>query len=117
MTPEQRIAAFWEIWETNPDNIWQTSGAIQGLKALNESLVACQDKSDAEVAAAIKEWCRPYPKLTEKIMAKTFGEQKLSGSDNDSPNTDDTAYKNIYPKITEILLTRAPKMGKKEEKS
>lgn len=30
MTPEQRIAAFWEIWETNPDNIWQTSGAIQG---------------------------------------------------------------------------------------
>ncbi|WP_199249521.1 hypothetical protein [[Phormidium] sp. ETS-05] len=40
MTPEQRIAAFWEIWETNPDNIWQTSGAIQGLKSLSESLVA-----------------------------------------------------------------------------
>ncbi|WP_354634796.1 hypothetical protein [Planktothricoides raciborskii] len=116
MTPEQRIAAFWEIWETNPDNIWQTSGAIQGLKSLSESLVACQDKSDAEIATAIKEWCRPYPKLTQKLMDKV-GERKLSGADNDSPNTGNTDYKNIYPKITEILLTRAPKMGKKEGQS
>lgn len=116
MNPEQRIAAFWEIWETNPDNILETSGASQDLQTLNDRLLACQDKSDSEVATVIKEWCRPYPKLTQKLMDK-LGKKKLSGSDNDSPNTGDTAYVNLYPKITEILRTRAPKMGKKEDKS
>lgn len=115
MTPEQRIAAFLEVWETNPDNIWETSGAIRDLQTLNDSLVACQDKSDSEVAAEIKKWCRPYPKLTQKVMDK-LGEKKLRGSDNASPKTGDTDYKNIYPKIPEILLTRAPKMGRKEDK-
>lgn len=114
MNPEKVIAAFLKIWETNPDNIWETSGAIKGLQKLNDSLIACQDKSDADIVEELKKWCRDYPKLTEKIMAEAFGEQKLRGSDNDSPNTGDTDYKNIYPKIPEILLTRAPKMGKKE---
>lgn len=116
MTPEQRLAAFWEIWKTNPDNILETSGASKDLQTLNDSLLACQDKSDSEVATVIKEWCRSYPKLTQKLMDKV-GERKLRGEHNDSPNTGDTAYKNIYPKITEILLTRAPKIGKKEGQS
>ncbi|MGC9526540.1 MAG: hypothetical protein ACP5D7_13475 [Limnospira sp.] len=117
MNIEKMIAAFLKIWETNPDNIWKTSGAIEGLQKLNDSLIACQDKSDADIVEELKKWCRYYPKLTEKIMAEALGEKKLKGSDNDSPNTEDMAYKNIYPKITEILLTRAPKMGKKEGQS
>lgn len=116
MKPEQRIAAFWEIWETNPNNILETSGASQDLQTLNDSLLACQDKSDSEVATVIKGWCRSYPKLTQKLMDKV-GERKLRGEHNDSPNTGNTTYGNIYPKITEILLTRAPKMGKKENQS
>ena len=47
------------------------------------------------------------------------GERKLRGSDNvsdnDSQNTDDTAYVNLYPKITDILRTRAPRMGNQED--
>lgn len=35
MLPEQPIAVFWEIWETNPDNILETSGASQDLQTLN----------------------------------------------------------------------------------
>ncbi|KOR36479.1 MULTISPECIES: hypothetical protein [Planktothricoides] len=116
MNPQDLIAAFLEVWDSNPDNIWQSSGAIQGLDQLNDSLAACQDKSDLELANELGKWCASYPQLTQKVMDK-LGERKLKGSDNDSPNTEDTAYKNIYPKIPEILLTRAPKMGKKEEKS
>ncbi|MDT9181490.1 hypothetical protein [Limnospira sp. PMC 289.06] len=117
MNPEKVIAAFLKIWETNPDNILETSEAIEGLQKLNDSLIACQDKSDADVVEELKKWCRSYPTLTEKIMAEVLGERKLKGSDNDSPNIGDTAYKNLYPKITEILRTRAPKMGKKENQS
>lgn len=117
MNPEKVIAAFLKIWETNPDNIWKTSEAIEGLQKLNDGLIACQDKSDADIVEELKKWCCYYPKLTEKIMAEALGERKLTGSDNDSPNTENTDYKNIYPKIPEILLTRAPKMCKKEEKS
>jgi hypothetical protein len=116
MTPEQRIAAFWEIWETNPDNIWETSGAIQGLPTLRESLMAGQNQSDAEVAAAIKQWCRSYPKLTQKLMDKV-GERKLTGANNAGPKTDDRAVVNQYPEITEILRNRVPRMGKQEGKS
>jgi hypothetical protein len=113
MTPEQRIAAFWEIWETNPDNIWETSGAIQGLPTLQGILVACQDKSDAEVAAEIKNWCRPYPKLTQKLMDKV-GERKIRGEHNVPPITESHDLVNLYPEITEVLRTRLPRMGKKE---
>ncbi len=117
MNSEKMIAAFLKIWETNPENIWETSEAIEGLQKLNDSLMACQDKSDADVVEDLKKWCRHYPKLTEKVIAEALGERKLKGSDNDSPNTGDTAYINLYPKITEILRTRAPKMGKKEDQS
>lgn len=117
MNPEKVIAAFLKIWETNPDNIWETSEALEGLQKLNDSLIACQDKSDADVVEELKNWCRYYPTLTEKIMAEVLGERKLRGEHNDSPKTGDTAYVNLYPKITEILLTRAPTMGKKEGKS
>ncbi|MBS0015147.1 MAG: hypothetical protein KFF72_02035 [Arthrospira sp. SH-MAG29] len=116
MNPQDLIAVFLEVWESNPDNIWQSSGAIQGLEQLNDSLAACQDKSDLELANELGKWCASYPQLTQKVMDK-LGKRKLSGSDNDSPNTGDTAYKNIYPKITEILLTRAPITGKKEGQS
>ncbi|USR91074.1 hypothetical protein NEA10_19980 [Phormidium yuhuli AB48] len=116
MTPEQRLAAFWEIWETNPDNILETSGAIQGLPTLRESLVACQNQSDADVAAEIKKWCRSYPKLTQKLMDKV-GERKLRGANNDGPQTDDRAVVNQYPEITQILRNRVPRMGTKEGKS
>ncbi|MEQ8462182.1 hypothetical protein [Coleofasciculus sp. E1-EBD-02] len=68
------------------------------------------------MATVIKEWCRSYPKLTQKLMDKV-GERNLRGEHNDSPNTSDTAYVNLYPKITEILRTRSPKMGKKEGQS
>jgi len=113
---EKRIAVFLEIWETNPDNIFETSGAIDDLQTLNERLIACQDQSNAEIAAAIKEWCRPYPKLTQKLM-DIWGERKLKGADNDSSKTEDNSIINQYPKITQVLRTRAPKMGKKEGQS
>ncbi|MEA5418776.1 hypothetical protein VB712_06020 [Spirulina sp. CCNP1310] len=116
MTPEQRIAAFWEIWETNPDNIWEKSGAIQGLPDLQERLVACQDQSDAQVANEIKQWCLSYPKLTQKLMDKV-GERKLRGGDNLPPTTDYQPLDNLYPKITQILRTRLPKMGKQQGQS
>jgi Zn/Cd-binding protein ZinT len=116
MNPQDLIAAFLEVWQSNPDNIWQNSGAIQGLEKLNNSLVVCQDKSDSELANELGQWCSSYPQLTQKVMDK-LGEKKLRGSDNDSPNTNDTAYENLYPKITEILRNRAPIMGKKENQS
>lgn len=113
---EQRIAAFLEIWETNPDKIWETSGAINHLQTLNERLVACQNQPDSELATVIKEWCRPYPELTQKLMS-IWGERKLRGCDNDSPQTEDNAIINQYPEITKILRERTPKMGKKEGQS
>jgi hypothetical protein len=116
MNPQDLMTAFLEVWERNPDNIWQTSGAIQGLKKLNDSLAACQDKSDLDLANEIGKWCSSYPQLTQKVRDK-IGEKKLSGENNVAPNIEDNAYKNIYPKITEILLTRAAKMGKKEGQS
>jgi hypothetical protein len=116
MNPQDLIAAFLEVWESNPDNIWQSSGAIQGLEKLNDSLVVCQDKSDSELANELGQWCSSYPQLTQKVMDK-LGERKLRGEHNDSPNTSDTADVNLYPKITEILRTRSPKMSKKEGQS
>jgi len=116
MNPQDLIAVFLEVWESNPDNIWQSSGAIQGLEKLNNSLAACQDKSDLELANELGKWCGSYPQLNQKVMDK-LGEKKLRGENNDSPNTTDTTYVNLYPKITEFLLTRAPIMGKKEGQS
>jgi hypothetical protein len=118
MNPEKMIAAFLKVWETNPDNIFETSGTVKDLQTLSDSLVACQDKSDADVVKELKNWCRQYPKLTEKVMAEALGEKKLKGSDNVSDNvpqnTDDTALINLYPKITQVLRTRSPRMGKKD---
>jgi hypothetical protein len=122
MNTEKMIAAFLKIWETNPDNIWKTSGAIQGLQKLQDSLVDCQDKSDADIVKELKKWCRNYPKLTEKLMAEALGEKKLRGANNVDPNTDypnpeDNPLVNQYPEITEILRNRVPRMGTKEDKS
>jgi len=108
------IAAFLEVWETNPDNIWQTSGAVQGLPELQKQLQDYQNQSDAELADALSQWCSDYEPLSRKILDK-LGERKLKGSDNLSPNTSDQtthqALINQYPEITQTLRNWAPKMG------
>ncbi|MGL4498074.1 MAG: hypothetical protein ACRCU2_03345 [Planktothrix sp.] len=116
MNPQDLIAAFLEVWETNPNNIWEKSGAIQGLPKLNESLTDCQDKSDLELANELGQWCSDYEPLSRKIMEK-LGEKKLRAENNLPPNTDNHALINQYPEITKMLQTRLPRMGKKEGQS
>ena len=116
MNPQNLIAAFLGIWETNPDNILQSSGATQGLDDLQKRLVACQGKSDLELANELGQWCSDYQPLSQKVMDK-LGEKKLRGANNAGPKTDDRAVVNQYPEITEILRNRVPRMGKQEGKS
>lgn len=111
MEPKEFIAAFLQVWETNPRNIFETSGAIQNLQTLSNSLEACQDKSDADIAAELKKWCRSYPKITQKIIA-VLGERKIKSFHNLNTQTEDNSTKNQYPEITEILRTRVQKTQK-----
>jgi hypothetical protein len=91
-----------------------TSGALSGLPALRELLLANPKQPDAELADILGEWCSNYESLSQKVL-DMLGEKKLKGADNlaptPSPPTDHQATVNQYPEITQILQTRPPKMG------
>ncbi len=113
MNPEELISAFLSVWENNPE-LFKNPEVSDSLGDLQNQLIKLKTASDEQIAECLESWFSNYEAITDAVDAAST--RKLSGADNDSPNTGDTAYKNIYPKITEILLTRAPKMGKKEEK-
>ena len=114
MNPEELISAFLSVWENNPE-LFNHPEVLDSLGDLQTELIKLETASDEEIANCLENWFSNYEAITDAVDAAST--RKLSGSDNDSPNTGDTAYKNIYPKIPEILLTRAPRMGKKEGQS
>ncbi|MFO7142037.1 hypothetical protein B9T16_10360 [Arthrospira sp. PCC 8006] len=114
MNPEDIISAFLSVWENNPE-LFNNPEVSESLGDLQKQLAELETASDEEIADCLEDWLSDYEAITNAVDAAST--RKLSGSDNDSPNTGDTAYENLYPKITEILRTRAPKIGKKEGQS
>jgi len=114
MNPEDIISAFLLVWENNSE-LFNNPEVSDSLGDLQKQLAELETASDEKIANCLEDWFSNYQAITNAV--EDTSTRKLSGSDNDSPNTGDTAYKNIYPKITEILRTRAPKIGKKEGKS
>ncbi len=114
MNPEDLISAFLSVWEKNSE-LFNNSEVSDSLGGLQKQLAELETASDEEIANCLESWFSNYQPITNAVEDTIT--RKLKGSDNDSPNTGDTAYKNIYPKITEILRTRAPKIGKKEGQS
>lgn len=114
MNPEELISAFLSVWENNPE-LFNKSDVSDSLGDLQKQLAELETASDEEIADCLEDWLSDYEAITDAVDAAST--RKLRGSDNDSPNTNDTAYENLYPKITEILRNRAPIMGKKENQS
>ncbi|CAC5341689.1 MULTISPECIES: hypothetical protein [Planktothrix] len=114
MNPEDLISAFLSVWEKNSE-LFNNSEVSDSLGDLQKQLAELETASDEEIANCLEDWLSAYEAITDAVDAAST--RKLKGSDNDSHNTGDTAYKNIYPKITEILRTRAPITGKKEGQS
>lgn len=110
MNPEDLISAFLSVWEKNSE-LFNNSEVSDSLGDLQKQLAELETASDEEIANCLEDWLSAYEAITDAVDAAST--RKLKGSDNDSHNTGDTAYKNIYPKITEILRTRAPITGKK----
>ncbi|EKD11280.1 hypothetical protein [Limnospira platensis] len=114
MNPEEMISGFLSVWENNPE-LFNHQEMSDSLEDLQTQLAELETASDQEIADCLENWFSNYEAIADAVDAAST--RKLRGADNDSPNTEDTAYINLYPKITEILLTRAPKMGKKEGQS
>jgi len=75
MNPEEIIAAFLEVWQTNPKNIFETSGAINGIDKLSETVQTHKADSNEVLAEKLGEWCAGYPELTGMVVAT--GERKF----------------------------------------
>ena len=107
-TPETIIAAFLQVWETNPDDIFTTSGAINGLPELKSYVVGNPDKPNADIAKKIQDWSKNYKQLRDVIAA-------LSRKPKNIP-TDPTKQANVvdnrYPELAESLRKRIEQSGK-----
>lgn len=106
MNPEEIIAAFLKVWETNPNDIFEKSGAINGLDRLNDIFVGSQSDSNEEFANKLGKWCEDYPELTQVVLAET--ERKLKPENNISTQEDSKTLTNRYPKISQTLRDRQP---------
>lgn len=127
MNPEEIIAAFLEVWETNPDNIFKTSGAVNGLDKLKETVKASQAESNEAFVEKLGAWCQDYPELTEVVVA--VGEGKLKDAvpvasrkfdpANNIPakQEEDKTLDNRYPEISKTLRERLPKDSEEEKEN
>lgn len=117
MTPEEQlIAAFLDIWETNPKNIFETSGAINGLDSLQKKIETSVDRSNEEFNSILGKWCQDYPELTKAILAekdRQSGEgsnsRKVKGYQNVSTQ-ESHSLQNQYPQISPSLRERLLKI-------
>lgn len=114
MNPEELISAFLSVWENNSE-LFNNPEVSDSLGDLQKQLAELETASDEEIADCLDDWLSDYEAITDAVDAAST--RKLRGSDNDSPKTTDMTYENLYPKITEILRTPAPIMGKKEGQS
>ena len=126
MNPEETIAAFLEVWETNPNNIFKTSGAINGLDKLKETVETHKAGSNEVLAEKLGEWCAEYPELTGMVVA--VGERKLKDAasvasrkprpEHHTPAPEDSKIlDNRAPEISKVLRDRLAKDGEEEVKS
>ncbi len=113
MNPEEIIAAFLNVWQTNPKNIFETSGAIDSLDKLNEIVQAHKDDSNEVFAEKLGEWCAEYPKLTDAVVAtgkcKKFDPEKSTPTQQEENRTLD----NRHPQISEVLRGKLPQESEK----
>ena len=115
MNPEETIAAFLEVWQTNPKNIFKTSGAINGLEKLNDIVQTHKADSNEVLAEKLGEWCAEYPELTGVVLAT--GERKFKPKNNTpTQQEEDRTLDNRYPEISQILRDRLSKDGKEDVK-
>jgi len=106
ITPKERIAQFFQVWKTNPDDIFTTSGAIQGLEKLEQMMPELESAPDDIFRKRLMEWCSDYPQLTEKIRQSP--PRKLSEENNEPPpNTEDNTIANRFPKTSKVLEERS----------
>lgn len=109
MTPEEIIAAFLQIWEDNPDKIFEKSGAVNGLEHLNKLLAQSLNDSNEDFANKLGEWCQEYPELTTVVVAA--GERKVKLEHNISTQDNGNILHNEYPEISPTLRKRLPKIA------
>ncbi|MDJ1171279.1 hypothetical protein PMG71_17765 [Roseofilum sp. BLCC_M154] len=106
MTDEEYMQAFLQVWETNPNNIFTTSGAMKGLPALNTLVVESKDESNEVFADKLGQWCSDYPKLSDQVFAAHNRKFKFK-KDSPKPQTQpDKTLDNHYPQIPESLRKR-----------
>jgi len=106
ITPKEMIAKFFQVWATNPDDIFTTSGAIAGLEKLEEMMPKLASKSDEVLMQRLMAWCSDYPQLTEKIQQSP--PRKFSPENNEPPpNTEDNTIANRFPKTSKVLEERS----------
>lgn len=117
MKPEELLAAFLEVWETNSNNIFEKSGAINGLDSLQNKIQNSADKSNEEFVSILGEWCQNYPELTTAILAEK-DRQSGEGSKprkfkefQNSSSQESHSLQNQYPKISASLRERILKTG------
>ncbi len=107
-TPEKIIAAFLQVWETNPDDIFTTSGAINGLPELSSYVVGHPEKSNADIAKKIQEWSRNYKQLRDVLVA-ALRKPKNKPTD---PTKQGNVVGNNYPELYASLCKRIEQSGK-----
>lgn len=115
MNSEEIIVAFLSVWEKRPELFNSPDVSSDSLEDLQNQLIELETASDDELAKCLDNWCENYDAITDAVDEEIT--RKLKGADNDSSKTEDHSIINQYPKITQVLRTRAPKMGKKEGKS
>lgn len=64
---EEFIAGFLEVFENNPQIFVDQPGAVDDLKNLSNTISDMTDRSNEEVAHAIRQWCEEYPAITNEI--------------------------------------------------
>lgn len=106
MTPEEIIAAFLNIWETNPNNVFEKSGAVKGLDRLKEVVTHSQSDSNEVFVDRLGQWCGDYPQLTTVVMAAK--ERKFKPENNFSSQEVEQTLANRYPQISQALRDRQP---------
>lgn len=102
MTPEQIIAAFLKVWETQP-NLFQTAD----LDGLSKTIASQQKAPSSTMETALKKWLQQHPPIRDAVRSASRG---LNAENNDRPLPDDRTRENQYRQISEILKQFTPNL-------
>jgi hypothetical protein len=106
MNDDQRyIFAFLQVFETKVE-LFEQVGAVEDLANLNQDIAQMVDESDEDVAYAIGQWCKKYPRIIDAV--NLVNTKKLI-PEATKKEAQEPRLSNRYPELPENLKKRLPK--------